>query len=402
MATRQKIGRRNFLKSAIIGASGTIAGASTIASPGETSNSENTKIITRKLGNTGIEVPIVSMGVMRADNPNLVRAALKTGIKFFDTAHGYQGGNNEVMLGEVFKDYPRDSFIIGTKIGPDHYNRETGTYGPELTKESIIEKFEISLERLQMDYVDILYLHGGRSEKQILNKIVTDAFTEIKKQGKARHLGVSTHSNEPEVVQIIMDSGIYEVVLTAINFKQDHIDQLKEKIALAAEKGIGIIGMKTMAGAFMDREKTMPINCKAALKWVLQDPNVHTTIPGITNIEQLAENISVMENLKLTEEEKNHLKEAGLTAGLYCDGCMECIAKCKKKLPVNDIMRAFMYTYGYNQFDKAYTLLNEIDIPENPCDNCSECPVICRKGFNIRDKIADVVRLKTVPRDFIS
>jgi aryl-alcohol dehydrogenase-like predicted oxidoreductase len=402
MATRQKIGRRNFLKSAIIGASGTIAGASSIASPVKKSDSENPKIITRKLGNTGIEVPVVNMGVMRADNPNLVRAALKAGIKLFDTAHGYQGGNNEVMLGEVLKDYPRDSFIIETKIGPDHYNRETGTYGPGLTKESIIEKFETSLKRLQMDYVDILYLHGGRSEKQILNKIVTDAFTDIKKQGKARHLGVSTHSNEPEVIQIIMDSGIYEVVLTAINFKQDHKNEIKQKIALAAEKGIGIIGMKTMAGAFMDREKTMPINCKAALKWVLQDPNIHTTIPGITNIEQLTENVSVMEDLNLTEEEKNHLEAARLSAGLYCDGCMECIAKCKKKLPVNDIMRAFMYAYGYNQAEKAYALLDETGIRENPCDDCSSCPVICRKGFNVRGKIADIARLKTVPRDFIS
>ena len=402
MAIRQKIGRRNFIKSAIIGASGTIAGASSIASPAKISDPKNPKIITRKLGNTGIEVPIVSMGVMRADNPNLVRAALKAGIKHFDTAHGYQRGNNEVMLGEVLKEHPRDSFVVGTKIKPDHYDRTTGTYGPELTKESIIEKFETSLERLQMDYVDILYLHGVRSEKPILNKTITDAYTEIRKQGKARYLGISTHSNEPDVIQAIIDSDVYEIVLTAINFKQDHIDRLKKKIALAVEKGIGIIGMKTMAGAFVDRERTIPINCKAALKWVLQDPNVHTTIPGITNIEQLTENMSVMENLNLSEEEKNHLEEARLSAGLYCDGCMECISKCKKKLPVNDIMRAFMYTYGYKQFDKAYTLLDETDIPENPCDGCSDCPVTCRKGFNVYNRIADVSRLRKIPRDLIS
>jgi aryl-alcohol dehydrogenase-like predicted oxidoreductase len=402
METRLKIGRRNFIKSALIGASGTFAGASSIASQTKLTDPENPKIITRKLGSTGIELPVVSMGVMRSDNPNLVRAALKAGIKHFDTAHGYQGGNNEVMLGEVLKEYPRDSFVIGTKIGPDHFDRTTETYGPGLTKESIIEKFETSLQRLQMDYVDILYLHGGRSEKQILNETVVDAFTEIKKQGKARHLGISTHSNEPEVIQIIVDNGIYEIVLTAINFKQDHVNKIKEKIALAAEKGIGIIGMKTMAGAYMDREKTMPINCKAALKWVLQDPNIHTTIPGITNIEQLTENISVMEDLNLTEEEKNHLEEARLSAGLFCDGCMECIATCKKRLPVNDIMRAFMYTYGYARIDKAYALLDEIEIPDNLCDDCSICPVVCRKGFNVRDKIADVVRLKKVPREFIS
>lgn len=402
MKTRQNIGRRNFLKSAIIGASGTIAGVSSMASPAKINYSENTKTIARKLGNTGIELPIVSMGVMRADNPNLIRAAIKAGIKHFDTAHGYARGNNELMLGEVLKEYPRDSVIIGTKIKPDHYDRTTGTYGPGLTKESIIEKFETSLERLQTDYVDILYLHSVKSKKTILNETIVDAFSEIKKQGKARHLGISTHSNEPEVIQAIIDGSIYNIVLTAINFKQDHISELKKKIALAAEKGIGIIGMKTMAGAFIDKARTKPINCKAALKWVLQDPNVHTTIPGITNIEQLTENISVMENPELTEEEKKHLETAGLSAGLYCDGCRECVAKCKKKLPVNDIMRAYMYTYGYSQVDKAHALLADIDIPENPCDDCNDCPVICRKGFNVQDKIADVARLKTVPKDFIS
>ncbi len=402
MQTENNIGRRNFLKSAIIGASGTIAGVSSMASPAKINYTENTKLINRKLGNTGIELPIVSMGVMRADNPNLVRAAIKAGIKHFDTAHGYGRGNNELMLGEVFKEYPRDSVIIGTKIRPDHYDRSTGTYGPELTKESIIEKFETSLERLQTDYVDILYLHGVKTKEAILNETIVEAFTEIKKQGKAKYLGISTHSNEPEVIQAVIDGSIYSIVLTAINFKQDHVNEIKEKIALASEKGIGIIGMKTMAGAFADKERTKPINCKAALKWVLQDPNVHTTIPGITNIEQLAENISVMENLKLTEEEEKHLEAARLIAGLYCDGCRECVAKCKKNLPVNDIMRAYMYTYGYSQIDKAHSLLADTAIPENPCDGCTECTVTCRKGFNVQDKIADVARLKTIPKEFIS
>ncbi|UCH15474.1 MAG: aldo/keto reductase [Bacteroidales bacterium] len=402
MDTRNNIGRRNFLKSAIIGASGTVAGVSSLASPAKINYTENAKIITRKLGNTGIELPIVSMGVMRADNPNLVRASIKAGINHFDTAYVYGRGNNELMLGEVLKEYPRDSVIIGTKIRPDHYDRSTGTYGPELTKESIFEKFETSLERLQTDYVDILYLHGVKTKKAILNETIVDAFSEIKKQGKAKHLGISTHSNEPEVIQAVIDGSIYNIVLTAINFKQDHINEIKEKIALASKKGIGIIGMKTMAGAFIDREKTKPINCKAALKWVLQDTNVHTTIPGITNIEQLTENISVMENLKLTEEEKKHLEEARLSAGLYCDGCRECVPGCKKKLPVNDIMRAYMYTYGYIQIDKAHSLLTDTGIPENPCEGCTDCTVTCRKGFDIQGKIADVARLKTVPKDFIS
>ena len=397
----QRINRRGFLKSTLIGTSGTIFGASSLAAAGKNVSAGDIKMITRKLGNTGIELPIVSMGAMRSGNPGLIRAAKKAGIVHFDTAHRYQGGKNEVMLGEILNEHPRDSFIISTKIRPDDYDRSTGTIGPGATKKGLLEKFDTSLERLKMDYVDILYFHGVGSRKAATNELILDVFTTIKNQGKAKHIGLATHSNEPEVVQTAIDTDIYEVVLTAFNFRQSHAEEIKEKIAQASEKGIGIIGMKTMAGAFKDKDRTEPINCKAALKWVLQNPGVTTVIPGIVNTDQLVENMSVMKNLTLTEDEKKDLEEAKLSAGLYCDGCRECLAHCKKNLPVNEIMRAYMYTYGYSQVEKAYSLLADNDIPEDPCSSCIDCTVRCTKGFNVREKIADITRLRSIPRDFI-
>ena len=62
-----------------------------------------------------MKVPVISFGVMRADNPNLCKAAYEKGIKLFDTANGYQNGNNETMLGNLLKDYPRNSFYPGHK-----------------------------------------------------------------------------------------------------------------------------------------------------------------------------------------------------------------------------------------------------------------------------------------------
>ena len=85
----------------------------------------------RVLGRTGIEVPIVSMGVMNADNPNLVRAALDGGIFLLDTAHGYQEGRNEEMLGTVLKDRKRDSFVIATKVHLSTLDRKTGLFSKE-------------------------------------------------------------------------------------------------------------------------------------------------------------------------------------------------------------------------------------------------------------------------------
>ncbi|MBN2244775.1 MAG: aldo/keto reductase, partial [Candidatus Aminicenantes bacterium] len=99
-------------------------------SPKPQENKER-KFIYRTLGNTGIKLPVVSMGVMNADNPNLVAAALDAGIVMLDTAWGYQRGNNEKMIGEVIKDRPRDSFVIATKVPGMPRDRRTGLFTSE-------------------------------------------------------------------------------------------------------------------------------------------------------------------------------------------------------------------------------------------------------------------------------
>jgi uncharacterized protein len=391
------INRRGFLKSSVLGTTGALIGTSVMGN----SHAKNKEVamIRRQLGKLDIELPIVSFGVMRSDNPALVKSAFDMGFVHFDTAHGYQEGKNESMLGELFKSVPRDKFVLATKVGADDINRETGEPGPGTTKEGILSKFEISLKRLQLKYVDILYLHGVSNRNTALAPQLLEALGDLKKQGKVRYVGMSTHQNEPDVIQAAIDSNFYNVVLTAINFKHSKADLIKEKAALASEKGIGIVAMKTMAGGFMDKERQHPINCSAALKWVLQDPNIHTSIPGIVTYDQMIQNFSVMENLEFTEEEKANLEEAKLLAGLYCDGCSQCLHQCKRHLPVNEYMRAYMYAYGYRHFENAYSVLDNIGLSANPCGDCSNCSVNCPKGFVIAERIADVSRLSEMPKE---
>jgi len=293
------------------------------------------------------------------------------------------------LLGEVLKDYPRDSFTIATKI------TQTST------KEEFLAKFNESLTRLKMSYVDILYLHAVNTRDEALNPQMLEALKMAKESGKAKHVGLSTHKNEPEVIQAAIDSEVYEVVLSSINFKQEHSALMKEKIALAAEKGIGIVAMKVMAGGFLDKEQKQPVNYTAALKWVLQDENVHTTIPSILNLEQLQMNASVLKDIVLTDLEKNDLITAGLQAGLYCDGCQKCTVNCAKNLPIAELMRAYMYSYGYKQSQKAKDLLLTLNYGSNPCSDCSTCSAECVKGFDVAGKISEVSRLTEVPREFL-
>jgi len=189
--------RRNFIKSSVMGASRSLLSSPLTAFARQAGPSPGArgKIITRRLGKTGIELPVVSMGVMRADNPALVRAALESGMKHLDTAHGYQKGNNESMLGDVLKDHPRDSFVISTKVPPD-------------AKDAFLASLDLSLKRLQMEYVDILYVHGLTSGDDVLSASTLEALTAARESGKARHVGVSTHRNEPEVIRAAVRSGV--------------------------------------------------------------------------------------------------------------------------------------------------------------------------------------------------
>jgi predicted aldo/keto reductase-like oxidoreductase len=382
--------RRNFIKSSVMGASLSLLSSPLTAFARQAGPSPGArgKIITRRLGKTGIELPVVSMGVMRADNPALVRAALESGMKHLDTAHGYQKGNNESMLGDVLKDHPRDSFVISTKVPPD-------------AKDAFLASLDLSLKRLQMEYVDILYVHGLTSGDDVLSASTLEALTAARESGKARHVGVSTHRNEPEVIRAAVRSGVYEVVLTSVNFKQDHYPEVKRAIAEAAAAGVGIIAMKTMAGAFHDKERTKPVNCRAALKWVLQDENVTTAIPGITTFDQLADNSGVNNDLALTEDEKSSLIPGKSEGGLYCPGCPGCSDRCTRGLPVPEIMRAYMYTYGYGDARLAQDLLAGLRINGNPCGECAECTVGCPRGFDLPVRVRDISRLTSVPSEFL-
>ena len=195
---------------------------------------------------------------------------------------------------------------------------------------------------------------------------------------------------------------MYEVVLTSINFKQDYYAALKEAIAKAAKAGIGIVAMKTMAGGFNDKERKQPINCKAALKFVLQDENITTAIPGNTNFDQLAMNASINRDLKMTAQEEADLVVGKSQGSLYCQGCEHCVPNCPKRLPIPEIMRAYMYTYGYRDSRQAQDLLISLNIPNNPCAGCEHCTVTCAKNFEISKRIKDVMRLTAVPEEFIS
>ncbi len=152
--------RRNFLVRAAQGATSLAALplAGFAQAPAEAKAAAGSgKVITRTLGRTGINLPIVNMGVMNADNPVLVRRAFEVGMRLFDTAAYYQRGRNEEMVGSVLKELgARDQATIVTKVFLPPPQRGMA---PEKVKEFFLKTAEESLRRLQTDHIDILYSH---------------------------------------------------------------------------------------------------------------------------------------------------------------------------------------------------------------------------------------------------
>lgn len=355
--------------------------------------------VLRTLGRTGIRLPVVSSGIVPQTNPALLQRLFDTEIRHYDSAFVYQNGRNDTTLGEMLRKHGRDQFIISTKVKLP-YDQQTGQFAPESTPDAFWKQFDASLERLGLDYVDILYMHEPPTTLSLLNESITNCLVQARSQGRARFLGFSAHSNQVSLLDAAVESNLYDVALVGYNFRQDSL--VKPAIARAAAAGMGIVAMKVFAGEYLDPERNKPINKQAALKWVLNDPNVHTAILTVRTYDDLATYIPVMYDLKMTPAEEKDLLAAAAEPGMYCLGCQACLTQCPEKLPIPDLMRAYMYTYGYREAANGQELVNSLSLPVNPCKGCNSCGVACTMNFRVEEKIRDMARLRQMPVEYLS
>ncbi|MCS7315835.1 MAG: aldo/keto reductase [Bryobacterales bacterium] len=373
--------RRKFLAAGLAAPAAGLAGRSMNAVAGtQGTATPKVELRYRTLGRTGFKVTTVGFGCMITSDPSVIERAVEAGINYFDTARGYQGGNNERMLGAALKSRRKQVYI------------STKTHGS--SKQAALSDLETSLRELGTDYVDIWYLHGvgdpGRFTAEIL-----DALDTAKQQGKARFVGLSTHSNQAAVIEAAIQTGKIDVVLVAYNFTM--FKTLEPALEAAAKAGLGVVAMKTMAGGFRKARPGSELHGKlsregamlAALKWVLRNPNVHTTIPSMTDMEQLEENLRAMAEPFTEADEKllaQRLREIG---PLYCRGCNRCAGQCPQGLPVPEVLRCLMYADSYGEFALAREqfLALPASVRQVRCDQCRACAVRCPNGVRVAERM---------------
>jgi predicted aldo/keto reductase-like oxidoreductase len=254
---------------------------------------------------------------------------------------------------------------------------------------------DTSLKELGTDYLDIWYLHSRSNPSEITDDLI-EAQQNAKKAGKIRFAGVSTHSGQPQLMPFLAKNPNIDIILTSYNFTMD--PNMNALIEEASKAGKGIVAMKVMAGGFRRLRPDDPNTKKlrqegamlAALKWVLRNPLVNTTIPSMTDMDQLDENLKAMASPFNAAEEKLLAAHREMIRPLYCNMCGQCDGTCRQGLPVQDILRFVTYADGYGQFALGRERFAELS-PEHASARCADCPgctVQCPHGVQVAQRLA--------------
>src|SRR6476646_2790856 len=345
--------------------------------------SSGTELRYKVLGKTGLRVTAVGFGCMITSDGSVVERAADMGITYFDTARNYQSGNNERMVGAALKNKRKD-IVLSTK-----------TEGR--TKEEALAQLDTSLKELGTDFVDIWYLHAKTRPADVSDGLV-EAQQIARAAGKIRFAGVSTHSGQKELIPFLATNPNIDVILTQYNFSMEPF--MNEVIDQAAKTGKGIVAMKIMAGGFrrvqpgnLTQEKLKRDGAMlAALKWVVRNPNVHTTVPSMTDMDQLEENLKAFGQPFSAADEKVLALQLDHIRPIYCRMCGECAGQCRQGLPVADVLRFLTYADGYGQFGLGRDRFRELDgaHADVKCGECPGCSVQCPYGVNVTGRLIRV------------
>ena len=355
-------------------------GKATVQSSPPPSLASTPKLTYRTIGKTGLKVTAVGFGCMVTSDASVIERASDIGINYFDTARDYQHGNNERMVGTALKKKRKD-LVLSSKSGGR-------------TKDSLLSDLDTSLRELGTDYLDIWYLHGRDKTSDVPDELF-EAQQIAKQQGKIRFAGLSTHK-AMDMIPSLVKKGALDVVLTTYNFTMD--TRMETLIDQASNAGMGVVAMKVMAGGFRagnPRRAFYPQLTKdgallAALKWVLKNPKVDTTIPSMTDMDQLEENLKAMAEPYSQVEEKLLARRLEQIGPLYCRMCGDCEGSCTKGLPVANLLRYLTYAEGYGQFalGREHFLALPAEVTSVRCQDCVSCTVTCPFGVKVSSRLA--------------
>ncbi len=333
-------------------------------------------LVYRTLGKTGLKVTAVGCAAGSIPDPDILARALDMGVNYYDTARIYGQGKSEEILGRAIKG-KRDKIVLASK-----------TYSN--TKDTILKDIETSLQLLGTDHLDVYHQHSRHEPKEITEEMI-ETMELVKKQGKTRFIGVSTHDPNA-MADFILDVGKFDVVQTTYSYAigAPYRDAAIKKLH---EAGLGVIAMKVViAQAVPKGDKGNHLSNEgglAAIKWVLRNPAISTTVPWAETLEELEINFRAMTEEYTPEDEwLLHARNEQIRE-LYCRMCFQCKGKCPKGVPVADELRFLAYNDFKGNFHEAREGFWNLprDIRNIRCSDCSECSVQCPNGVKVKERL---------------
>ena len=351
----------------------------------------------------GITLSRLGMGNMRlpSDKPGdpsapinweraheLIDRALALGINYFDTAYVYNGGESERCVGAAMRKHPRESFYLATKYAiranPDYK-----------------AVFEEQLSRLQTDYIDFYLLHCLTDEnlEQYLTSGCIDYFEEQQRQGRIKYFGFSSHAS-PETLQKMAEHRDWDFAQLQINYFDWKYARTKEEYEILTRLNIPVIVMEPVRGG---RLAALTPECEAmlkaahpdwsvaawALRWVRKLPNVQVILSGMSNLEQLEDNVSTFETIEpLSDQDEALLMEAceKFRAQLVvpCTECRYCCDGCPAKINIPEYLKAYNAS-KVNGRGAAAAIMANIQSTGTPkdCVACGTCTHNCPQSIHI-------------------
>jgi uncharacterized protein len=354
-----------------------------------------------KLGNTGLDVSILSIGAMRLpkdydESTALLRAAIDAGCNYIDTSRGY--GESELKLAQALKDGYRDKVILSTKCSPWIYEEDGYTSSADDTRRKIDE----SMTRLDVDRLDFYQVWNVCSAETYAQAIapggMVDAIRKAIDEGIVDHIGVTTHAPESVIIEMI-DSGIFESITLSYHLLSRKKEEMIER---AASRNVGVVVMNPMAGgalgypsqkisSFLDG--SILSSQEIALKYVFGHPHVSCAISGFSKMSDVVENVAIAESPPLTHEERQTLAQRaedldaeGMKFCTQCGYCMPCEQGVNIKGIFNLMNRARLFDLD-EWARQRYTAM-KAEKRADRCTRCGECEEKCTNDLAIGDELA--------------
>lgn len=358
-----------------------------------------------------IKISRLGMGNMRLPEKNtengtvidyeaakaIIDQAMKAGVNYFDTAYIYHGGESEVFTGKALKEYPRESYYVA-----DKFNYQAN---PDYKAQ-----FAEQLNRLQLDYIDFYLIHGVQDYfvDDAIKCGCIDYFNQMKAEGKIRYFGFSFHGT-PDALRKILAANTWDFVQIQLNYYDWLYEDAKTIYEILDKAGIPIMVMEPVHGGMLADlgtnankilKEAAPSRSIAswAMRWVKSIPRVQVILSGMSNVEQLQDNVmTISETPDVTAEEQALIEKAcaivRTNTAVPCTKCRYCVPNCPMELDIPYLLSQYNDAKlgGNWRLGNLSTVVGD-KLP-SACVACGACAEHCPQSFDIPKYMAELAEM---------